>query len=46
MRIDVNAPENQYVYEFEITLEFEKKPLPKIYITTNGYGNIINTGDG
>ncbi|MDQ2085051.1 PKD domain-containing protein [Herbivorax sp. ANBcel31] len=40
--IDVTAPENQYVYEFEVTLEFERRKLPKINITTNGAGHIYN----
>lgn len=43
--IDINAPENQFVYEFEVTLEFEKRPLPTIHIVTNGYGQVLKGGN-
>ncbi|MDQ2085047.1 fibronectin type III domain-containing protein [Herbivorax sp. ANBcel31] len=42
--IDINAPENQYVYEFEVELEFERRELPKLNITANGHGGILRVG--
>ena len=42
--IDVRAPENQFVYEFEVTLEFEKTPLPVINLVTNGNGQVLSGG--
>ncbi|KRF04509.1 hypothetical protein ASG89_21940 [Paenibacillus sp. Soil766] len=39
--IDVNAPENQHVFKFEVHLTFAQQPLPVEYIILNGYGNIL-----
>ena len=40
--IDITAPENQFVYEFEVTLEFERRTLPTFYVVTNGYGQVLD----
>ncbi|MDP4181382.1 MAG: carbohydrate binding domain-containing protein [Bacillota bacterium] len=39
--IDVNAPENQYVYKFEVHLAFNNIPLPPANIIVNQVGTII-----
>ena len=39
--IDVYAPENQYVYRFEVHLEFNQTPLPVQYVYVNGQGGIV-----
>jgi hypothetical protein len=45
--IDVEAPENQFVYNFDVTLVFQETPLAPVQITANGMGDIIYvTGGG
>ena len=39
--IDVTAPENQYVYKFEVHLAFQNKPLPTQELIVNGRGSVI-----
>jgi fibronectin type 3 domain-containing protein len=39
--IDIKAPENQWVYKFEVHLAFQNRPLPKQEFIVNGYGSII-----
>lgn len=40
--IDIKAPENQFVYNFEVTLKFNEEPLPVQYIVANGHGKIYS----
>jgi chitodextrinase len=42
--IDVTAPENQFVYKFDVHLEFAQVPLPVSYIYVNGFGGFITGG--
>ncbi|MDQ2085630.1 PKD domain-containing protein [Herbivorax sp. ANBcel31] len=39
--IDVTAPENQFVYRFNVELVFEQTPLPVDNLYVNGHGNIV-----
>ncbi len=39
--IDITAPENQYVYKFEVHLAFQNKPLPTQELIVNGSGSVI-----
>ncbi len=39
--IDITAPENQYVYKFEVHLAFQNRPLPKQELIVNGSGSVI-----
>jgi len=40
--IDIHAPENQFVYNFEVTLNFNEQPLPVQYMVVNGHGTIYS----
>ncbi len=40
--IDTSAPENQWVYKFEVHLAFNEKPIATPPIITNGTGHIFN----
>ena len=40
--IDITAPENQWVYKFEVHLAFQNRPLPKQEFIVNGTGSVIN----
>ncbi|WP_083878619.1 Ig-like domain-containing protein [Acetivibrio cellulolyticus] len=43
--IDVTAPENNWVYKFEVHLAFQNRPLPVQTIMVNGNGGLVG-GDG
>ncbi|MTI96026.1 MAG: PKD domain-containing protein [Firmicutes bacterium] len=43
--IDVNAPENQFVYKFDVHLEFAQAPLPVSYVYVNGHGDLLMGGE-
>jgi hypothetical protein len=43
--IDINAPENQFVYKFQVHLAFNNTPLPEPDLTINGEGDILVGGD-
>jgi len=42
--IDVTAPENQFMYNFEVHLAFNKESLLPVYIVANGHGTIYMGG--
>ena len=42
--IDIYAPENQYVYNFEVHLTFQEVKLPVQYLVVNGSGSILSGG--
>jgi fibronectin type 3 domain-containing protein len=42
--IDINAPENQFVYKFEVHLAFNNTPLPAPAMIINGDGDIEEGG--
>ncbi|MBU7005798.1 fibronectin type III domain-containing protein [Phosphitispora fastidiosa] len=44
--IDVNAPENQWVYEFEIHLAFNDTPLEPQTFMVNGAGDFVGSDGG
>ena len=44
--IDIHAPENQFVYNFEVHLEFNQQPLPVQYMVINGHGTVFSGGGG
>ena len=39
--VDVSAPENQWVYKFEVHLAFNNQPLPSTQFVVNGAGNFL-----
>jgi len=39
--IDVSAPENQWVYKFEVHLAFNNQPLPTTNFIVNGSGSFV-----
>ena len=39
--IDVRAPENQFVYTFNVELVFQGRPIPEFSFTTNGMGQVL-----
>ena len=39
--VDVSAPENQWVYKFEVHLAFNNQPLPTTQFVVNGAGNFL-----
>ena len=42
--IDTRAPENHFVYEFNVEVSFRDSPVTNIRVTMNGAGEVLDGG--